>query len=122
MIYEWGRWDLKVGHHGSRTSSSQAFLNAVNPTYAVISCGINNIFGHPLNETIGSLLNKGITIYGTYFSGITIFSTNGNTINVKGNPQAIPKFSSVFVTTVLLLSILGAAFIFHNKKWGKGHG
>ena len=113
---------LKVGHHGSRTSTSQAFLNAVNPTYAVISCGIDNIFGHPHNETIVSLLNKGVTIYGTYFSGNIIFSTNGNTINIQGNPQAIPEFSSVFVTTMLLLTILGAAFISHNKKMGKGYG
>ena len=113
---------FKVGHHGSSTSTSQAFLNAVNPSYAVISCGINNIFGHPHNETIERLLNKGITIYGTYFSGNIIFSTNGNTINIQDNPQAIPEFSSFFVTTMLLLTILGAAFIFHNKKMGKGYG
>jgi len=107
---------LKVGYHGSSTSTSQAFLNAVNPSYAVISCGINNPFGHPHIETIQKLLSKGIIIYGTYVSGNIIFSTNGNTITIQDNPQAIPEFSSVFVITLILLTILGAAFIFHNKK------
>ena len=107
---------LKVGHHGSNTSTSQAFLNAVNPSYAVISCGINNTYGHPHIETIQKLLNKGITIYGTYVSGNIIFSTNGNTITIQDMPQAIPEFSSAFVTTMMLLTIVVAAFILHNKK------
>jgi hypothetical protein len=81
---------LKVGYHGSNTASSQSFLDAVNPSYAVISCGLNNFFGHPHIETIQKLLNKGITIYGTYVSGNIAFSTNGNTMSVLNSPQAIP--------------------------------
>jgi beta-lactamase superfamily II metal-dependent hydrolase len=88
----------------------------VNPSYAVISCGINNTYGHPHIETIQKLLNKGITIYGTYVSGNIIFSTNGNTITIQDMPQAIPEFSSAFVTTMMLLTIVVAAFILHNKK------
>ncbi len=56
---------LKVGHHGSTTSSSKAFLDAVNPDYAVISCGRNNDYGHPHKETMQELSARGITVYRT---------------------------------------------------------
>lgn len=56
---------LKVGHHGSTTSSSNAFLDAVDPDVAVISCGKNNEYGHPHDETIEKLNKRNITIYRT---------------------------------------------------------
>lgn len=56
---------LKVGHHGSTTSSCEEFLDAVNPTYAVISCGINNDYGHPHKETLQALSLRGVTVYRT---------------------------------------------------------
>ena len=46
---------LKLGHHGSHSSSSEAFLRAVTPTYAIISCGEGNDYGHPHSETLASL-------------------------------------------------------------------
>lgn len=46
---------LKLGHHGSSTSSSKEFLTAVSPKYGVISCGRNNTYGHPHNETISAI-------------------------------------------------------------------
>ncbi|ECX5805836.1 DNA internalization-related competence protein ComEC/Rec2, partial [Listeria monocytogenes] len=60
---------LKVGHHGSKTSSSKEFIQKVKPTFAVISCGLNNRFGHPHAETINTLETAGVTILRTDVQG-----------------------------------------------------
>lgn len=65
---------LKVGHHGSSTSTSQEFLSAVTPTYAVISAGVNNPYGHPTQQTLDILASNNIITYGTYANGTIIFS------------------------------------------------
>lgn len=54
---------LKVGHHGSDTSTTQGFLNAVDPKYAVIPVGQGNKYGHPTQGTLAKLQNKNIEIY-----------------------------------------------------------
>lgn len=74
---------LKVGHHGSRTSTNQAFLNKVNPSYAVISVGLNNDYKHPHQEVIDRLEKKNIKIYRTDQNGDIIFTTDGYNIDVK---------------------------------------
>ncbi len=55
----------KVGHHGSKYSTSQDFFKAVNPAYAVISCGENNSYGHPHAETLNTLRANGVKVYRT---------------------------------------------------------
>ena len=67
---------LKVGHHGSSTSISQDFLSEVMPTYAVISAGVNNQYGHPTQQTLDILANNNIITYGTYSYGTIISSLN----------------------------------------------
>ena len=107
---------LKVGHHGSNTSTSQAFLDTVNPSYAVISAGINNTYGHPHDETIQKLVNKGVTIYGTFASGTIVFSTDGNLLTVQGNPQNIPEFA-LTVLPILMLSMLAVSVVLKKRKF-----
>lgn len=63
---------LKLGHHGSRTSTSQAFLDAVNPMVAIISCGVNNQFGHPHPEVLQALYERDIMVFRTDESGTII--------------------------------------------------
>lgn len=74
---------LKVGHHGSKTSSTNNFLQAVAPEYAVISVGANNRFGHPHEETIQRLLGQHSKIYRTDQHGAIVFKTDGKKIEVN---------------------------------------
>lgn len=81
---------LKVGHHGSDTSTSDAFLAKVNPKYAVISVGTGNDYGHPHQVTLNKLNAEGITIYRTDLNGTVIAISDGKNISFscsKGNPQ-----------------------------------
>jgi len=70
---------LKVGHHGSRYSTSEVFLDRVAPKVALISAGRDNSFGLPSRTTIRNLQNKGIRIYRTDQSGTITMSTEGST-------------------------------------------
>ncbi|MGN1346126.1 MAG: ComEC/Rec2 family competence protein [Eubacteriales bacterium] len=63
---------LKVGHHGSTTSTSSEFLTAVSPSVCVISCGAGNSYGHPHKETVDLLTEYGAQIYRTDLSGTVV--------------------------------------------------
>lgn len=71
---------LKVGHHGSSTSTSQAFLDAVNPTYAVISCGKDNSYGHPHSETLAKLASAGVEVLRTDELGDIYCTSDGTEV------------------------------------------
>ena len=71
---------LKVGHHGSRTSTSETFLAEVDPNLAVISVGANNQYGHPHVEVTDLLFNYGVTTYSTDESGRVVLVSDGSTI------------------------------------------
>ena len=74
---------LKVGHHGSKSSSSEAFLLAVSPKLAVISVGAANDYGHPHAATLLRLAAVGATVYRTDECGTIYLSTDGSTITKK---------------------------------------
>jgi competence protein ComEC len=74
---------LKVGHHGSTTSTSDAFLNAVSPKVAVIQVGEGNRYGHPNAEVLNKLTANNIEIYRTDLQGSIVISTDGRTYAVK---------------------------------------
>jgi competence protein ComEC len=72
---------LKVGHHGSRTSSSPAFIAAVAPREAVISAGCRNRFGHPHPATLATLVAAGARVWRTDHDGAVIVTTDGRTLD-----------------------------------------
>lgn len=68
---------LKVGHHGSRTSTTESFLDAVNPQYAIISCGENNDYGHPHRETLNILEEYDVEVLRTDINGTIAAISDG---------------------------------------------
>jgi competence protein ComEC len=79
---------LKVGHHGSSTTSSESFLKAVAPTYAVTSVGKNNQYGLPANSTLQKLAARQITILRTDIHGTILIISDGATIEVETELEA----------------------------------
>lgn len=71
---------LKLGHHGSSTSTCDEFLRAVSPSCAVISCGTDNSYGHPHKETMEKLAASGISIYRTDEQGTLVATSDGSQI------------------------------------------
>lgn len=80
---------LKVGHHGSNTATSQAFLNKVHPKYAVIEVGKGNSYGHPTAATLSKLQNIGATIYRTDNDGTIIFTSDAKTITIDKKASSV---------------------------------
>jgi competence protein ComEC len=73
---------LKVGHHGSSTSSSAAFLDAVNPRVALVSVGAGNSYGHPSGAVMRDLIDRGVTVLRTDQLGSIIVRTDGRRLTV----------------------------------------
>ena len=82
---------LKVGHHGSKTSTYSEFLDAVNPKYAVISVGKNNDYGHPHKNTLKLLSNYGITVFRTDKDKTVVFASDGDKISVNSGKTSIKQ-------------------------------
>ncbi len=79
---------LLVGHHGSTSSTSQAFLDAVDPQFAVIQTGKNN-YGHPAPEVLNRL--KNVELYRNDLQGNIIFTTDGRKISVLTDGRNVPR-------------------------------
>lgn len=79
---------VKIAHHGSKTSTSEAFLDAVNPKYAIISShnGKHNQYGHPVKRIVESLEKRGIILYRTDELGNVEIELDGENINFVQNP------------------------------------
>ena len=79
---------LKAGHHGSRTSSSEEYVKAVSPQWAVISSGPNNSYGHPHQEVLDTMTKLNISAYDTCNNGDLIFQSDGTNFVLKNkNPE-----------------------------------
>ncbi|WP_404356511.1 S-layer homology domain-containing protein [Cytobacillus firmus] len=81
---------LKVGHHGSDTSSSLSFLQEVSPEASILSYGEGNQYGHPHSVVVDRLLSVGSQVYSTAASSHIVVDTDGNTFEVHGTPDSNP--------------------------------
>ena len=72
---------LKVGHHGSKTSSRKSFIDSINPKYSIISVGKNNRYGHPNDKVLENLEDS--KIYRTDQNGSIIFKIRNNKLKIK---------------------------------------
>lgn len=79
---------LKVGHHGSTTSTSYQFLRAVAPTYGVISVGTDNQYDHPNDDVLSRLRDADVTLYRTDLQGDIICTSNGSTLTFTTQKRA----------------------------------
>ena len=81
---EWNKVNvLKVGHHGSNTSSTESFLNQVRPEIAIISVGLNNQYNHPSVEVLNRLKKLNTTIYRTDEEGSLLLESDGKQNIIK---------------------------------------
>ncbi len=74
---------LKLGHHGSRTSSSEEFIKATTPDYGIVSAGLNNEYGHPHKEVIALLEKYKIPMLKTFELGTIHFVSDGNKVTLE---------------------------------------
>ena len=107
---------LKVGHHGSSTSSSVMFLQAVTPEYSIILCGTENKFGHPHDETLSKLNDVSSVIYRTDQNGSVTVTTDGKQITVT--PEKAFDESAFYIPNIKFYKISGrfspALFFYDN--------
>ena len=83
---------LKVGHHGSKTSTSSEYLDAVDPRVAVISVGEDNRYDHPHNETLDKLSTQGSLVYRTDYHGTLWVTTDGDDYTISTeNESPLPS-------------------------------
>lgn len=97
---------LKVGHHGSNSSTTESFLEAVLPQYAVISVGKNNRYGHPSQVVINRLKRHKVKVLRTDSQGTIVASSNGNKIEFNKKELAVNrdkvKNNGVYIASVNL--------------------
>ncbi len=86
---------LQLGHHGSQTSTSEQFLDAVRPEIAIYSAAILSPFGHPHIQVVERILKRGITLYGTDAHGTIVVETDGNSYRIS--TERVPElYGGVF--------------------------
>ncbi|WP_342505728.1 MBL fold metallo-hydrolase [Sporosarcina sp. FSL K6-2383] len=86
---------LHLGHHGSNTSSTSDFLQAVNPEIAIYSAGVDNSYGHPDVEVVDRISERDVPLYGTDTHGTIIVETDGKTYTVMTQKQGTLSQQSV---------------------------
>lgn len=108
MLDYWGEqmdWDatvLKVGHHGSSTSSGYRFLHEIDPEYAIVSVGTDNAYGHPHEEVLSRYADAGIPLFRTDELGHIVVTADGSDVqitwqNQSAQPQAVKPAQTIYI-------------------------
>ncbi|MGI6383330.1 MAG: MBL fold metallo-hydrolase [Tissierellaceae bacterium] len=74
---------FKLAHHGSSTSNTEDFLEAINPSYGIISCGQDNSYGHPHREIMAQLKARNILVFRTDLHGTIVINSDGKDISIE---------------------------------------
>ncbi len=82
---------LKVAHHGSNTSTSEAWVARVSPSAAVVPCRQGNSYGHPHVEVLERLDSRGVTLYRADVYGHIVFTSDGSTLSVRTEKGSVPN-------------------------------
>lgn len=99
---------IKVGHHGSDTSSSISFVKKVNPAYAIISVGKNNKYSHPASTILDKWESVGAEIYRTDEEGTIILTSDGEGIQIQNSEKIIDSNSSISKEKIKLIFLTEA--------------
>lgn len=105
----------KVSHHGSSSSTSEAFLAALQPQYALISCGAMNDYGHPAQKVIRRLRTIGCEIYRTDLDGTVLCETDGKAVQIT--PDYDFGFSGKITLHKKKRIRVGCAFFMHDRAF-----
>lgn len=101
---------LKAGHHGSNTSSTEDFLDAVNPKYAIISVAAKNSYGHPNKETLDSFADRDIKLYRTDRDGSVVAMSDGKNISFVTKIASI-ELDDIFANVEKSITAIKDTFI-----------
>ncbi len=111
---------LKVGHHGSDTSSSQAFLDVIKPEIAIISCGKDNKYGHPKSSVVNRLEAMSITIHRTDEEGSIVFSSSDDMPVSQSNYNHVSdsyvEWKYIVIVGGIILALSWFVFFKRSKK------
>jgi len=102
---------IKVGHHGSNTSSSSTFLNKVRPSYAIISVGVDNSYYHPHPSILKRYEKLGSKIYRTDLEGDIILTSDGNGIEIKNKDEILDGSTNFDNTSKLEEEVTALEFV-----------
>ena len=108
---------LKVGHHGSDTSTSYVFLREVMPEYAVISVGEGNSYGHPSEEVLSRLYDARVTVYRTDKQGTVVAYSDGETVTFTTEKDVLPSVGREEAEEMTYIGNINS-HVFHRETCG----
>ncbi|MCL6548970.1 MAG: hypothetical protein K6T30_08675 [Alicyclobacillus sp.] len=106
---------LKVGHHGSTSSTSATFLRSVDPDYAVISVGAGNTYGHPKAETLTALTEAGAQVFRTDLQGTIVATATRSLVLFNVEPHQVSTSSGSGTTQDITVYVTNTGTKYHRE-------